>query len=114
MSVTERPTVLPLNNDWAITVEDAQRFGDVQSALSLRGYLAELRDDPVAIDPTLTVTLDPWPSRPGDYRGTISGDDITTILGPMLGETVWVVAESVPPGAYRDAFPVTIVADQSG
>ena len=113
MPVAERPTVLPLSNDWAITVEDAERFGVRDAGLSLRGYIAELRDDPTAMDPSLIVTLDPVPDRTGDYRGVIPGSAITGILAAHIGETVWVVAESVPPGSYRDAFPVTVVVDQS-
>ena len=49
----------------------------------------------------------------GDYIATIPGQGFASPLGLLLHRRVWIVAESVPPGSYRDAFPVTVVEDQS-
>lgn len=110
----ERPTVLPLHNDLRILLDEARRRGDIDDTLSLRGYIGATREAASPIAPALAVSLTPEGGGTGDYDGLVLGTAIDAALTALLGYVVWIIAESVPPGAYRDAFPVTVVEDQSG
>jgi hypothetical protein len=108
----DRPTTLPLGNHVDILFDTARVRGVPDDTLTIRGYLAANRDDAVAIHPTLDVAAVAVGGGSGDYIAGLLGENTSAHIQP--GEQVWVVGVSVPPGAYRDAFPVTAVADQGG
>lgn len=120
MVSSARPTTLPVNNDLDIRVVGAA-VREVQSdVLSFRGYIADEREDPAPLHADLAAPATaqgPAPSgnASGDYIATIPGATLAARLIPAYRHRqVWIIAESVPPGSYRDGFPVTVVSDQSG
>jgi hypothetical protein len=109
---TERPTKLPLGNNIDIRFEDAKIRRILSDGLSLRGFIAaERMGDPIHAAVTADAVAEGGGT--GDYIAEILGATARTHLEPLLYQTVWIVGESVPPGAYRDAFPVRVVEDQS-
>lgn len=115
MTIGSRPTTLPLNNDVTFHLEKATVDRVLSDALALRGFLGASEDATGPIQPSLAVTLTAEGNNSGDYHGTIAGALTNQYLrADYLGKTVWPVLESVPPGSFRDAFPVTVVENQSG
>lgn len=110
----DRPTTIPLGNHFDIILDGVAVRGVKDDTLVFRGYIAAGRDDDAAIHPSLQATAVAEGGNTGDYIAAILGENITTHLENLVGEKVWVVGESVPPGAYRDAYPVTVVPDQGG
>ena len=110
VSPRERPTTIARGNDLDIVIDGATVRGVLDDTLTLRGYLAWEEADAVAIDPSLESAAVAQGGNSGDYIAPILGSDIDQL---DAGDVVWIVAESVPPGAYRDAFPVTVVERQS-
>jgi hypothetical protein len=112
---SERPTTLALNNDLDFVLDGTTVEGDRRDDLSFRGFIGASRGATVPIDASLSVALVAEGAGTGDYLGTISGVLLNTFLrAQYLGQVVWVITESIPAGAYRDAFPLVVVEDQGG
>lgn len=107
-----RPTEIVLGNDLDIRLEEARVRGAIDEGLSLRGYLAAGEEDTAALDPSLEAAAVAVGDGSGDYIAALSGAALSAVLS--VGNTVWVVGESVPPGAYRDAFAVRVAASSGG
>jgi hypothetical protein len=116
MPAFQRPTQIALGNDFDIRFEGARARRVLDDGLSLRGYIAASRTGP-PIHATLEAVAIPEGPTPGgdptgDYLAPITGPNITAQLTAFLHKKVWVRGESVPSGAYNEAFPVTVVEDQ--
>lgn len=114
MTVDSRPTTLPLGNDIDLWIRGAKVRAVKSDALSFRGYVGATREATAAIDPALEAPAVAVGDGSGDYLAALDGASARLPLTPSLGSAVWLIAESVPPGAYRDAFAVVVVPDQGG
>lgn len=113
LTPTERPTTIALANDFDIWLDGTKVRGTPSDVLVLRGFIGLSRLSAAPIHATLAAEAVSQGGGSGDYLASIPGTAITTHLSGLLHRVVWVIAESVPPGSYRDSFPVTVVEDQS-
>lgn len=110
MDGMERPTTIAWAGGLRPTIEEVRRRGAIRDDMVIRVFIGTGEASTVAIDPSLQVTLTPEGGGTGDYDGEMT----LGALASREGQVVWIIAESVPAGAYRDAFPVTVVRNQSG
>lgn len=111
MTLADRPTELPLGNNLDIRFEGTRVGRLIAEDLTFKGFISATRTGGT-INAALSAVAAAVGDGSGDYVATVPGVDITTHLASYLHKTVWVVGESVPAGAYRDAFPVRVVQDQ--
>ena len=111
MPATSRPTRLPLGNNFLVTFEDPRVEGEVDPGLTLRAMVANSRGAASPIHPDLEAAAT-WNAGLQRYQALFPGSVLTDRLAGRLHERVWIVGESVPPGSYREAYPVTVSEDQ--
>ncbi len=112
MPSSDRPTTLPLGNDFDIRITEVELRGVRTDALVLRGYISATRAGG-PIHANLSAVALSQGVGTADYIAGLTGVNLTAHLTSYLFKQVWVVAESVTVGLYRDAYPVTVVEDQS-